>query len=159
MEIDASAPKVYFQHSPKITPPPSESRNMATAFCDPNVENTFAAFPETAQKGLLQLRERIFAVAARTQGVGKIHETLKWGQPAYLTPETKSGSTLRLGLPKQGGFAIYTHCQTSLMSDFQLLFPDEFTYEGNRAIHFTSDADLPFEKLDILIKNALIYHL
>jgi hypothetical protein len=41
-----------------------------------------------------------------TPGVGALHETLKWGQPAYLTPETRSGTTLRLGVPKSGGYAI-----------------------------------------------------
>ena len=84
---------------------------------------------------------------------------MKWGQPSYLTTKTKAGSTVRLGLPKTGGFAIYTHCQTSLMSDFQTLFPDDFVYEGNRAIHFQSEEDLQADKLRLLIKAALTYHL
>lgn len=85
---------------------------ITTAFADPNVERVFAAFPQGDQGCLLALRELIFEVAGRTEGVGEIQETLKWGQPAYLTPQTKSGSTIRLGIPKKGGFAIYTHCQT-----------------------------------------------
>ena len=132
---------------------------MTIAFEDSNVERTFAEFPDDARRGLLQLREMIFDVAARSEGVGKIHETLKWGQPAYLTTETKSGSTIRLGLPKQGGIAIYTHCQTTLLSDFQTLFPDDFAYEGNRAIHFETGAELPLDRLALLVRNALTYHL
>lgn len=132
---------------------------MTTPFKDPNIARTFDGYPDDAQPGLRELREMIFKVAARTDGVGTIEETLKWGQPAYLTPETKSGSTIRLGLPKQGGFAIYTHCQTSIMSDFQALFPDDFTYEGNRAVHFKTGDDLPADKLHLLITRALTYHL
>jgi hypothetical protein len=130
-----------------------------TSFADPNVEQTFTAFPQDARRGLLSIRELIFDVAARTDGVGELQETLKWGQPAYLTPQTKSGSTIRLGIPKQGGFAIYTHCQTTIISEFQDIFPDEFSYEGNRAIHFQSGADLSLDRLQLLIKRALTYHL
>lgn len=132
---------------------------MTTAFDDPNVEHAFSGFPEEARNGLMQLRELIFEVAAQTEGVGKIQEALKWGQPAYLTPETKSGSTIRLGLPKQGGLAIYTHCQTTILSDFQTIFPDGFVYEGNRAIHFKIGAELPLDRLALLVKRALTYHL
>lgn len=131
---------------------------MSRAFDDPNVARAFEAFPADVRPGLLELRALIFDVAARTDGVGRLQETLKWGQPAYLTPETKSGSTIRLGRPKSGGFAIYTHCQTSLISDFQALFPDDFIYQGNRAIHFTSSDDLPSDKLDLFITRALTYH-
>ena len=107
----------------------------------------------------MRLRELIFETAEQTEGVGRLEETLKWGQPAYLTPETKSGSTIRLGRPKQGGIAIYTHCQTSIIADFQSLFPDELTYEGNRAVHFEMDKALPLDKLQLLIRSALTYEL
>lgn len=132
---------------------------MTTAFDDPNVERVFAESPDAVRPSLMQLREMIFEVAAQTEGVGEIQETLKWGQPSYLTPETESGSTIRLGLPKQGGFAIYTHCQTTILSDFQTIFPDDFVYEGNRAIHFRPNENLPLDKLELLVKGALTYHL
>ena len=129
------------------------------AFEDPDVEAAFAAFPEDARAGLLRLCSLIFETAASTPGVGRLQETLKWGQPAYLTPETKSGSTIRLGLPRQGGFALYAHCQTTIVSDFQTIFPDDFVYEGNRAVHFEDAATLPVDKLSMLIRSALTYHL
>ena len=136
--------------------------DMATAkppFKDPDVKARFASFPPPARRGLLALRRLIFETAETTPGVGALEETLKWGQPAYLTPETKSGSTIRLGLPKQGGFALYTHCQTTILSDFRSLFPDDFVYEGNRAVHF-QDGETPSpEKLTLLIRFALTYHL
>lgn len=128
-------------------------------FEDPDVEARFAAFPEPARTGLLTLRRLIFETARETPRVGAVQETLKWGQPAYLTPETKSGSTIRLGVPKQGGFALYTHCQTTLLSDFRSIFPDDFVYEGNRAIRFKDSETLPLDKVRLLISSALTYHL
>jgi len=128
-------------------------------FKDPDVEAKFASFPEPARTGLLTLRSLIFETAETTLNVGALEETLKWGQPAYLTPETKSGSTIRLGLPKRGGFAIYTHCQTTILSDFRSIFPDDFAYEENRAIHFKDSEALSLEKLRLLIHSALTYHL
>ena len=128
-------------------------------FEDPAVEAAFAAFPAPARRGLLTLRGLIFETAAATPGVGALEETLKWGQPAYLTPETGSGSTIRLGRPKQGGFALYTHCQTRIILDFRGLFPDDFVYEGNRAVRFEDGAALPLDKLRLLVRSALTYRL
>lgn len=128
-------------------------------FDDPEVEAKFRLYPVPARKGLLVLRALIFETAGATPGVGTVLETLKWGQPAYLTPDTKSGSTIRLGLPKRGGFALYTHCRTTLISDFRSIFPDDFIYEGNRAIHFKDGENLSLEKLQMLIGSALTYHL
>lgn len=128
-------------------------------FADRAVEAAFASFPEQARTGLLALRELIFDTARKTAGVGAIQETLKWGQPAYLTPETQSGSTIRLGVPKDGGFAIYVHCQTTLIDDFRREFPDDFVFEGNRAVRFLEGSTLNLGKLEELVRRALIYHL
>ncbi|MCK0139851.1 DUF1801 domain-containing protein [Aliiroseovarius sp. F47248L] len=123
------------------------------------VADVFASFPEDAHSGLLTFRNLIFATANETSGVGRIEETLKWGQPAYLTPDSKSGTTIRLGVPKSGGFAVYVHCQTTLISEFRSLFPDDFAYDGNRAILFEEGQALPVDPLRLFIKNALTYHL
>lgn len=128
-------------------------------FENPAVAAAYLSFPPLMREGLLTVRKLIFEVAAETSGVGTLEETLKWGQPAYLTPETKSGSTIRLGLPKQGGFALYAHCQTTIIPDFRSLFPDAFHYEGNRAVHFKEGAPLPLDPLRLLVRSALTYHL
>lgn len=127
-------------------------------FQSPAVAACFDAFEAADRAALLSVRALIFETAAQTPEVGALEETLKWGQPAYLTPETKSGSTIRLGCPESGRVAIYTHCQTTLMSDFQTLFPDAFDYEGNRAVHLKTDKPIALEKLGFLISNALTYH-
>lgn len=128
-------------------------------FDDPAVASAFGAFPAARRVRLMAMREMIFDVAEAHDCVGRVEETLKWGQPAYLTPETRSGSTLRLGMPKEGGVALYAHCQTTIISDFRAVFPDDFTYEGNRAVTFDDGEDLQPEMLKLLIKSALTYHL
>ena len=97
-------------------------------------------------------------MASETPGVGRIDETLKWGQPSYLTPETKSGSTLRLGATQDGQVALFTHCQTTIMSDFRSVFGSEFDFDGNRALHLDPQASLPEEPLRMLVASALTYH-
>lgn len=126
-------------------------------FASPEVAARFAAYPAPARAGLLRLRALIFEVAERTPGVGRVEECLKWGQPAYPTAP-KTGSPLRLGVPKSGGYAIYAHCQTSIISDFRSLFPRDFTYEGNRAVIFAEGEDRDTDKLRLLISSALTYH-
>lgn len=128
-------------------------------FHDPAVAEAYAALPPLEREKLLALRQLIFDVAARDPQVGPLEETLKWGQPAYLTPATKSGTTLRLGLPKTGGYAIFCHCQTTVISDFKALFGDAFAYDGNRAVLFSTDDDLPIDKAALLVSAALRYHL
>jgi hypothetical protein len=133
-----------------IATPPFESADVSAAF---------ARFAGAARPGLLALRNMIFAVAADTPGVGPVHETLKWGQPAYLTPETRAGSTLRLGVPKSGGYAIFMHCQTTIIADFRALFADDFSYDGTRAVLFDAQSTPDTDKLCLLISSALTYHL
>jgi hypothetical protein len=87
------------------------------SFHDPRVEAAFAAFPDSTRDALLGMRALIFQTAAETAGVGPVEETLKWGQPAYLTRETGAGTTIRLGVPKAGGAAIYVHCQTTIIGE------------------------------------------
>jgi hypothetical protein len=65
-------------------------------FADPAVAAVFSAYPEPLQTRLLALRRLILDTAMTTNGVGALEETLKWGQPSYLTTATKSGSTVRI---------------------------------------------------------------
>lgn len=123
-----------------------------TPFDNPDVEATFASFPEPERNALLTFRQLILDTA---KTIGPVEESLKWGQPAYRTPK---GSTLRLGLPKSGGHAIYAHCQTTIISDFRSLFPDDFRYDGNRGVLFATGETPDQEKLRLLIHGALTYH-
>ena len=95
---------------------------------------------------------KLEAEAARL-GV-EIEESLKWGQPSYLAPK---GTPIRIGLPKSGGFAVYAHCQSSVISDFAALHGTKFVIEGNRAVHFNALSDLDAPELRGLIAHALLY--
>jgi hypothetical protein len=129
-------------------------------FADANVEQAFNALPPKAQRGLRALRALIFEVAAGNDAIGRVEETLKWGQPSYLTPETGSGSTIRLGVPKSADhdYALFVHCQTDLTEQFETNYPGEFDYEGTRALLFKADTPIQAEALRHCIGLALTYH-
>ncbi|MEO3387676.1 DUF1801 domain-containing protein [Mesorhizobium sp. CAU 1741] len=127
---------------------------------DGAITTVFDGYPEATRRALLGLRRLIYETAAETKGVGPIEEALKWGQPSYLTSKSKSGSTIRLGTPKDGDetVAIFFHCQTNLVSTFRSLYPDRFAFDGNRAIHVSVHADMFSAELKHCISLALTYH-
>lgn len=130
------------------------------SFADPAVARIFASYPAPVRAKLRKLRELIFSTAKRTPGVGALEETLKWGQPSYLTTETKSGSTIRLDAIKStpGNYALYFHCQTTLVETFKEKFGPTFRYEGNRALIFSASDKMPETELRECIALALTYH-
>ena len=131
------------------------AKNPASA-----VEAVFDAYPKPVRTKLLALRRLIFDTAKTTKGVGALEETLKWGQPSYLTAETKSGSTIRIDQvkPVPGQYAVYFHCQTHLVETFRELYP-ELRYEGNRAILLGAEDKVPEAELRHCVALALTYHL
>jgi hypothetical protein len=128
---------------------------------DPAVDAVFDAYPKPLKAKLLALRRLIFDTAKTTKGVGALQETLKWGQPSYLTPETKSGSTIRIDQVKSapGQYAMYFHCQTDLVETFRELYPKEFSYGGNRSILLNAKGQVPEAALRHCVALALTYHL
>ena len=134
---------------------------MDKEIADPKVAGAFNVFVPAVRKKLMQLRSLIFDVALKTEGVGELEETLKWGQPSYLTKKPETGSTIRLGREKKtdGDYAIYFKCQTTLVATFKELYPNKFRYEGNRAILFCLDDKIPLRELSHCISLALTYHL
>lgn len=130
-------------------------------FSDANVAAVFKTYAPDVRARLMALRETMFEVAEKTPGVGKLSETLKWGQPSYLTEETGSGSTVRIDRLKgeAGGYAIFFHCRSGLVGQFRELYPDTFAYDGKRAIKFGADERLPLRALKHCIGLALTHHL
>jgi hypothetical protein len=124
------------------------------------VARAFESYPPAMRHKLLALRTLIFETAASTPGVGKLEEGLKWGEPAYLTPVTKSGSTVRIAWKQSSPtqYGVYFHCQTNLVETFRTLFSNEFTFEGNRAIVFRESDVVPTDSLSFCIAAALTYH-
>jgi hypothetical protein len=67
---------------------------------NPEVAAVFNSYPQNIRTKLMFLRQLILETAASTEGVGELEETLKWGEPSYLTSKTKSGSTIRIDRKK-----------------------------------------------------------
>jgi hypothetical protein len=126
-----------------------------------SVTAVFDGWPPRLRNPLLRLRNIILNTASETEGVGRIEETLKWGQPSYITAETKSGTTIRIDRVKGSGdrYAMYVHCQTNLIESFREMYPNVFTFEGNRAIVFEAGKKLPVRELRECIRLALTYRL
>jgi hypothetical protein len=125
-----------------------------------DVAAAFSAFPEHVRARLLEVRNLIFKTAADIEGVGPLKETLKWGEPAYLTETTGSGSTIRLGWfrSSERECAMLFNCRTTLVADFRDRFPDVLAYEKNRAILVDAREPLPEAPLSVCLAMALTYH-
>lgn len=121
----------------------------------------YAQFPPPARRVLLQLRDLIYTTAASDARIGPLEETLKWGEPAFLTPTTKSGTTVRCAWKAKhpDDVALYVHCQTRLIETFRTLYAGDLRFEGNRAILFAIAQPLPEDALTRMIHAALTYHL
>ena len=134
---------------------------MDRPFDNPDVAAVFAAYPQPVGHALLALRALILDTAADLSEGGEIEETLRWGQPSYLTTQSKSGSMIRIDRVKntEGRYALYVHCQTSLIDAFKERYSNELTYEGNRALLFDVNTPLPVEALRYCVQLALTYRL
>jgi hypothetical protein len=132
-----------------------------TDVSDPAVDAVFNAYSTPLKAKLKALRRLIFETARTTEGVGALQETLKWGQPSYLTPETKSGSTIRIDQVNSaaGQYAVYFHCQTGLVDSFRELYPTKLRFGGNRCILLDAADELTGAELRHCVALALTYHL
>lgn len=119
----------------------------------------FESYPRPMRRKLLALRALILRTAAATEGVGELEETLKWGEPAYVTAQSKSGSTVRIGwkASRPSEYAMYFHCRTDLVGTFKAWFPRRLRFEGNRAIIFNQADAIPADLVASCIAEALTY--
>ena len=124
---------------------------------DPRVEPVFNKHPKEINEKLSYLRQLIIETASETEAIKELEETLKWGEPSYLT---KKGSTIRLSRRKAAGdeYAIYFKCTSKLVPTFREVFGETFKYENNRAIVFKLEDTVPVEDLKRCIGAGLSYH-
>ncbi|MDJ0853374.1 MAG: DUF1801 domain-containing protein [Myxococcota bacterium] len=125
-----------------------------------DVAAVFRACPPKIRRKLLALRELVLETARSTEGVGEIEEALRWGEPAYLTSQSGSGSTVRIAWKPSAPheYALCFHCQTDLIERFREGFPDELRFDGRRRIVLAEDDPVPVEALSACIAAALTYH-
>lgn len=124
---------------------------------NPQVKEKFENYPDFVRSKMYHLRNLVIKTADELEGVEKLEETLKWGEPSYIT---KNGSTLRMDWKesKPDEYAMYFHCQTKLVDTFKELYREVFKFEGNRAIVFTCNDEIAENELKNCISIALNYH-
>lgn len=124
---------------------------------NPKVNEVFANYPKSVRNKMCFLRELVIETAEELKGVSKLEETLKWGEPSFIT---RSGSTLRMDWKEKtpNQYAMYFQCSSRLVDTFRMIFDHKFQYEGKRAIVFHIDQKIPIPELKECIKAALTYH-
>lgn len=124
---------------------------------NPEVELVFNNYPDLVRDKMLVLRELIIETAKQIDEITRLEETLKWGEPSYLT---KHGSTIRMDWKSKSPnqYAMYFKCTSRLVETFKMMFKNTFDFEGKRAIVFQLEDDIPTEELKYCIKAALTYH-
>lgn len=123
---------------------------------DLTVAQKFQSYPKDIAPLLHNIRDAIFDVA-KQESVGELQETLKWGEPSYVS---KVGSTIRFDYkakaPEQ--YCLYFNCNTRLVATYREIYGDIFSFEGNRAIVLNKNDEVPWVQLKHCIALALRYH-
>ena len=120
----------------------------------PDVAAVYARYPEEPRLRLMAARALIFE-EAQTCDVGPLTETLKWGEPAYLTEQSRSGTTLRLAWSaKAPEPRMLVHCGTDLVERWRTNYP-QLRFDGTRAVELS---EVPEPALRQMIAQALTYH-
>ena len=119
------------------------------------VKGKFYSYPKHIKPLILQLRELVFSVAEDLK-LGKIDETLKWGEPSY---QVKNGSPVRMDWkPKSPNqYFLFFHCQTKLVDTFRELYSEVLEFEGNRAIVLHTNKKLPKKAIRHCLEMAMKY--
>ncbi|MBM9548127.1 DUF1801 domain-containing protein [Leptospira sp. 201903074] len=105
----------------------------------------------------MEIRNWIYEISQSNDQIGEIEECIKWGQPSFLTPKTKSGSTIRIGKVNDSEYALYFNCKTSIAQEIAIEFP-ELKCDGKRALYLEANQKLSKTKLIVCLKKALLYH-
>ena len=124
---------------------------------NPEVELVFKNYPDSVRNKMLALRKLVIETAKKIDEIKKLEETLKWGEPSYMT---KIGSTIRIDWKSKSPnqYVMYFQCTSRLVETFKILFKNTFEFEGKRAIVFLLENQIPIEELKYCIKAALTYH-
>ena len=125
------------------------------------VAAAFDSFPDALRVALLTVRTLIFQAAGQNTAIGPLTETLKWGEPSFLTTKSKSGSTIRMAWkPAMADHVgLFFNCQTTLVETMRDIYPDSFLYQKNRAALVNIPAPLPTDPIAHICEMAMTYHL
>ena len=117
----------------------------------------FDNYPTEIKPEMIALRQLIIDTSTETEGVETLEETLKWGEPSYLT---KGGSTIRIDWKPSSPneYAMYFNCKSKLIDTFKELYKEVLTFDGNRAIVLKTGIAIPANELKHCVSLALTYH-
>lgn len=120
---------------------------------------TTACWPMEAQTSFARIREVILD-AAQNADIGPVTESLKWGQPAWRPERPRTGSTLRLNwsVDQPETIALFVDCKTTISAEMFAAYPDEFSYETNRAMRLQLGAEIPKSAIAHLAQVTFTYH-
>lgn len=123
---------------------------------NPEIEKLIECYPPVVLDRFNEFRSLLFEVAQSTNGVKKITEEIKWGEPSY---RSNIGSPVRFGWKEQQPeiFGLYFICTTSLVETFQRVYPGFFRVDGNRGLLFKVEPELEKEPLDNCLRMAITY--
>ncbi|MFI1770908.1 DUF1801 domain-containing protein [Thalassobellus citreus] len=124
---------------------------------NPKVATVFNKYPKQVKKQMLYLRNLVLETASKIEGLDKLEETLKWGEPSYIA---KHGSTIRMDWKEKNPeqYALYFQCTSRLVSTYKTIYKNDFKFEGNRAIIFRLDDKIPEKELKHCLLLALTYY-
>lgn len=127
----------------------------------PEVLKAYEKYKDDDRQVLLELRHLVIKTARDDNRIGKLTETLKWGEPAFLTDETKAGSTLRLGYSKLSNSpALFVSCSTPLLMTLKELdTAGVLQYHGLRDIAVPNITSKNTGMIQTCILKTLTYHL
>lgn len=133
-----------------------------THFSSREIESIFNSYSDNSRKQLLTIREIIFDVAKRDKDIKGVFEEVRWGQPSYITNQTKSGSTIRLGVFEKDKIAVFFHCKTTLIERFRVIYGDKLEFSKNRAIIIDPKKKISCDVMDAIshcIQMSLRYNI
>jgi hypothetical protein len=84
------------------------------------MEATFQSYARDIREKLLYLRSLILEVVQEEESITSMEETLKWGEPSYLT---EHGSTIRIDWKEKtpDQYAVYFKSASKLVETFRLV--------------------------------------
>jgi len=101
-----------------------------------------------------ELKTLILQTAEQSPVIGPLDESLKWGEPSFTPQKKNVGSSVRLA-QRDGAVAMMFICTTKLVDRFREIYPDDFNFEGNRALVFNAGEAIPRDQLIHCIGMAL----
>jgi hypothetical protein len=138
----------------KSLPKPKASMKLVS---DPSVQDVFLQYPDHIRPIMQELRDLLISRAKSIDGVDRLVESLKWGEPSY---RSNHGSTIRMDWKQRSPkyYALYFQCTTSLISTFKTIYGADLKFEGKRAILLDLEEDIPEALLGPCLSMALNYH-